>query len=268
VIPPSIDPFSTKNQELPADDVGAILAHIGIIGGVSDGSRLFQRNDGSPGRVDRRADITRAGPPPPCDTPLVVQVSRWDRLKDPVGVLTGFSRLVRGQAEGAPQLVLAGPTVAGVADDPEGAEVLDEVLVAWRALPHSERQHIALVCLPMADLEENAAMVNALQRHASVVVQKSLQEGFGLTVTEAMWKSRPIVASRKGGIEEQIEHGREGMLVTPEDLDQFATALYSLLEDSALAEELGRNAKARVARSYLHVQHLAAYGKLLARLLA
>jgi trehalose synthase len=268
IIPPSIDPFSAKNQELPIDNVKAILRHIGILGGSGSSSPLFHHNDGTPARVDRRADVIRLGPPPSPETPLLVQVSRWDELKDPIGVLDGFSKLVSGQAPGEPQLVLAGPSVAAVADDPEGSRVFDEVLSAWRALPHSERQHVTLGCLPMADSEENAAMVNALQRHATVIIQKSLEEGFGLTVTEAMWKGRPVVASRVGGIMDQIEHRRTGLLVDPTNRDEFVTTLRRLLKDPALGEELGRNARERVAKSYLHIHHLAAYGRLLARLLA
>src|SRR6185312_10332505 len=102
-------------------------------------------------------------------------------------------------------LVLAGPATAGVADDPEGAEVLDEAFAAWRALPAPARARVHLACLPMDDAEENGAIVNALQSRADVVVQKSLAEGFGLTVAEAMWKGRPMVGSRVGGIQDQIE---------------------------------------------------------------
>jgi trehalose synthase len=101
-------------------------------------------------------------------------------------------------------LVLAGPEVTGVADDPEGAEVLAECRDGWRRLGPAERRRVHLVCLPMDDVDENAHLVNALQRRATVVVQKSLVEGFGLTVTEAMWKGRPVVASAVGGIVDQI----------------------------------------------------------------
>ena len=106
-----------------------------------------------------------------------------------------------------------GPSTVAVADDPEGAQVLDEVRTAWHELPAGVRRRVHLCSLPMEDVEENAAIVNALQRHASVVVQKSLAEGFGLTVAEAMWKQRAVVASRIGGIRDQIEDGRSGMLL-------------------------------------------------------
>jgi trehalose synthase len=106
--------------------------------------------------------VQSTGPPPDATTPIVVQVSRWDRLKDPLGVMRGFAE--HAVADMDAHLILAGPTVHSVADDPEGHQVLDEVERAWRALPHIERSRIHLACLPMADVEENAAIVNALQR--------------------------------------------------------------------------------------------------------
>ena len=109
--------------------------------------------------------------------------------------------------------MLVGPDVTAVADDPEGAEVLAETEAAWRELPPADRRRVHLALLPMVDADENAVMVNALQRRADVVVQKSLAEGFGLTVAEAMWKGRPVVASAVGGIQDQIEDGTTGYLV-------------------------------------------------------
>ena len=101
--------------------------------------------------------------------------------------------------------------------------MLDEVEAAWRAAAR-RRSRVHLACLPMADIEENAAIVNALQRHATVVVQKSIPEGFGLTVAEAMWKARPVVASAVGGIQDQIEDGVTGLLLDdPTDLDASAS---------------------------------------------
>ena len=119
----------------------------------------------------------------------------------------------------------------------------------------------------MDDLEENAAIVNALQRHASVVVQKSLYEGFGLTVAEAMWKARPVVASAVGGIQDQIENGVSGVLLKDaRDLDAFAAVLGGLLEDSARAEAIGAAARDRVRDHFLGVGHLLRYAKLIERL--
>jgi trehalose synthase len=258
VIRPAIDPFSPKNQEMADETVRAILAHVGLVGGPpSDGERGFLRDDGTPGRVDRCADILRLGPPPAWETPLVVQVSRWDRLKDPVGVLRGFAHLTAGQL-GDATLVLAGPTVRGVADDPDGPAVFEEVTAAWRALPHERRRRVQLAALPMADPSENAVIVNALQRHAAVVLQKSLEEGFGLTVTEAMWKGRPVVASAVGGIVDQIEDGREGILLAdPADPGAFAGALHRVLADGEAARRMGAAGRERVRREFLGIRLLA-----------
>lgn len=198
IISPSIDPLSPKNQSLAPDVTRAILVRTGILQGAAPpGAPTFVRHDDSQGLVTRGADVIRLGPGPRCEQPLIVQVSRWDRLKDPIGVMQGFERV---RTDGSAFLVLAGPNVSGVADDPEGGAVLDDVFVAWRQLPHEVRRRVQITCLPMADRDQNAAIVNALQTQATIVVQKSLYEGFGLTVAEAMWKGRLIVASAVGGI--------------------------------------------------------------------
>lgn len=265
VIPPSIDPFAVKNAPMDERTVRSILSHVGILRGRPEGPAVFTHRDGTPGRIDHCADLLRAGPPPSADVPLIVQVSRWDRLKDMIGVMHGFAR--RAAALNEAHLALVGPNVSGVSDDPEGAQVLDECTAAWRALPHAIRQRIQLVCLPMLDRDENAAIVNALQRHAAVVVQKSLAEGFGLTVAEAMWKSRPVIGSAVGGIEEQIVDGESGLLLAPPtDLDGFGAALERLISDRVFAERLGQNAHQRVLEFFLGSRHLIQYGELFARL--
>jgi trehalose synthase len=265
IIPPSIDPFSAKNQHLDDATVRAILVHTGLVEGPpGEGSPTFLREDGSPGRVDRHADVIRLGQAPCWETPLVVQVSRWDVLKDHAGAMHGFAKLVDGTAPAGAELVLAGPSVKAIADDPEQASVFNELAAAWHRLPHAHRNRVHLACLPMADVEENAAIVNALQRHAAVVVQKSLHEGFGLTVTEAMWKSRPIVASAVGAIQDQIADGVHGVLLgDPTDVGAFSTALRHVLKDRGYAERLGANARQRVREKYLSVRHLIQYVKLL-----
>jgi trehalose synthase len=268
VIPPSIDPFTAKNQELDEATVRAILVHTGLVEGPNgDGVPVFHRDDGSPGRVDRAADVVRLGRAPAWDAPLVVQVSRWDPLKDHLGVMQGFVRIQDHGATGGAHLVLAGPNVHAVADDPEGAEVFNALVDEWRALPHAQRRHVHLASLPMADTEENAAIVNALQRHAAIIVQKSLHEGFGLTVTEAMWKGRPVVASAVGGIRDQIVDGVHGLLIDdPEDLVAFGDATARLFSDPALAAQLGEHARERVREEYLPLRHLEQYAEILTRL--
>lgn len=266
-IPPSIDPFAAKNEPLTREQVHAALVHAGLLAGEADGPPVpFTRRDGSRGRIDRHADVLQTGPPPPAGAPLVVQVSRWDRLKDMTGVMHGFARHV-DPSLGA-HLLLAGPSVAGVADDPEGGAVLAECIDAWRRLPHAMRSRVHLACMPMEDPDEQAAIVNALQRHATVVVQKSLAEGFGLTVAEAMWKERPLVASAVGGIVDQVRDGLEGLLLDdPTDLAVFGAAVERLLRDPLEAARLARAARERAATEFLGDRHLRQYAGLLAELL-
>ncbi|HVL25454.1 MAG TPA: glycosyltransferase [Thermomicrobiales bacterium] len=265
VIPPSIDAFSAKNQPLDDATVRAILVQTGLVEGPpGDGQPIFHREDGTPARVDRQAVIIRQGRAPEWERNLIVQVSRWDPLKDPIGVMHGFAMSVSSDMPADSELVLAGPSVTAVADDPEGAETFAAVVDAWRQLPDGDRDRIHLVSLPMADIEENAAIVNALQRHAAVVVQKSLREGFGLTVTEAMWKGRPMVASRVGGIQDQITDGVDGLLVEPTDLSAFNLATRAILDDPSFASRLGANARQRIINDFLGVRHLEQYAHLLA----
>ena len=145
--------------------------------------------------------------------------------------------------------------------------MLEGCIGLWRSLPHAPRSRVHLACTPMADPDEAAAIVNALQRHAAVVVQKSIAEGFGLTVAEAMWKSRPIVASAVGGIVDQIASGAHGLLVDdPSDLASFGSAVETLLRDRTEANRLGTNARARAGAEFLGDRHLEQYGRLLAQL--
>ncbi len=268
VITPSIDPFCPKNEELAPATAQAILQHVGLVDGVADASAAtFTHRNGSPGRVNRAADILQTGPPARPGTPLVVQLSRWDRIKDMHGVLQSFAEHV-DRAFGA-HLVLAGPAVHGVTDDPEAAEVLRECMEAWSALPEPARMRIHLGCVPMHDTDEAAVIVNALQRHATIVTQKSLAEGFGLTVVEAMWKRRPVVATRVGGIVDQIDDGVDGLLIDgPSDLRGFGGAINRLLGDRALAQRIGTNAYERAHREFLGDKHLEHYAELFAALLS
>ena len=266
VIPPSIDAFSPKNQDLDPTSVQSILASAGLIDAEPQAAATFVREDGSPGTVVRHATFHDGGPPPPEHAPLVVQVSRWDRLKDPVGVIEGFAQFVDPNTDA--HLLMVGPDVYAVDDDPEGAEVLNESLSAWKSMARSARDRIHLVLLPMEDGEENAAMVNALQRRASVVVQKSLAEGFGLTVSEAMWKARPIVASKVGGIQEQVIDGRTGLLLgNAHDLKTFGGLVTDLLKEPRRAAAIGAAAQGRIRDEFLGPRHLMQYLDLISGLL-
>jgi trehalose synthase len=266
IIAPTIDAFAPKNEDLAASTVAAILAATGLRDDTARDARpAFTRMDGTTAEVRRRAEMTE-------DEPLrasgayVLQVSRWDALKDPLGVIRGFAEHIAPHSDA--HLVYAAPAVEAVGDDPEGATVLAGARALASGLPPEMRRRVHLALLPMDDAEENAAIVNALQRAATVVVQKSFAEGFGLTVAEAMWKARPVVASRIGGIQDQIEHGRSGILLDdPSDLAAYGVAVSELLGDPARAESLGLAAKERVAAHYLGPNSLLAYFGLLQRLL-
>jgi trehalose synthase len=220
VIAPCIDPFTTKNRDLDQHEINAVLSH----------SRLLDR-------VPRSA-------------PIVLQVARWDLLKDPVGVVHAFGRHIGPRTDG--WLVLAGPQVRSVDDDPEQPEVVAAVRSAVAETDRTVARRIVIAQVPMNDLDENALIVNALQRRADVVTQKSLAEGFGLTVSEAMWKSRPVIASRVGGIEDQIVDQMSGILIDdPNDLSGFGDAVTGLLQDRRRAGELGEQARLRVIAEFL-----------------
>lgn len=267
IIPPSLDPFSTKNVDLHDADVHSTLHHAGLVSMPDkQGSLAFARRDGSPGTVRAHGHLHAAGGTVPGDARIVMQVSRWDRLKDMAGVLTGFAANLSRLPPDV-HLMLVGPDVLGVSDDPEGAEVLFECVDLWKALPADAQDRVHLVSLPMDDVDENAHLVNALQRHATIVVQKSLVEGFGLTVTEPMWKARPVVASRVGGIQDQIVDEESGRLLTdPYDLDGFADLLVSTLADPTGSERMGRAARERVRDQFLGDRHLIQYAELFAEL--
>ena len=209
---PSIDPLSDKNIELPEEEIRERVAKLGV----------------------------------PLDRPMVLQVSRFDRFKDPVGVIQAF-QLVRRDV--ACILVLAGGSAD---DDPEASQVLEEVQEVARGDPDI---HV-LVLPPTAHRD-----INALQRAASVVIQKSTREGFGLTVTEAMWKGKPVVGGQVGGITNQILFGLTGYLVN--SVEGAAFRLRSLLENPALAEQMGREGKEHVRGNFLITRSLCDYLALL-----
>ncbi|UXA07486.1 glycosyltransferase [Mycobacterium sp. SMC-2] len=258
IVSPSIDPFAAKNQWLDENSVRAILSTAGLLdAGQTAAQPLFCRLNGDTAKVEGRVMLLGGDPPEPC-RPLALQVSRWDRLKDHLGVMRGFVRRCLPDTDA--DLMLVGPHVDTVADDPESVNVFSELVREHAALPEAQRARVHIVSLPMTDVEENAAIVNALQRHATIVVQKSLEEGFGLTVTEALWKGKPVLASAVGGIRDQIRDGRTGLLLDdPTDLDAFGDALAGLLADPARRHELGAAAARDAHDRFLHDQHIRAW---------
>jgi trehalose synthase len=242
IMPPVIDPFSAKNEDLDDERIEAILAE-----------------------VEERATILQEAPVP-AEAKVVTQVSRWDRLKDPEGLL---EILAAHLDDPSLHLCLVGPETEGVHDDPEGAQVYERVVARWHELDDERRRRAHLISLPMTDLKRNASMVNALQRRSDLIVQKSLAEGFGLTVAEAMWKAKPVVASGVGGIQDQLVDGKTGLLIDdPRDLPAFGRAIEAIAGDPGRAAEMGAAGREHVRDSYLAIDRLREYVELLTALVS
>lgn len=208
LICPSIDPLSDKNRELPPELIECVVERFGIDAGRS----------------------------------VVTQISRFDYLKDPLGVIEVY-RLVKKHTDC--QLVLAG---GGATDDPEGPKVLEEVMSACADDPDI---HI-IVLPPGSDVE-----INALQRASTVILQKSLKEGFGLTVAEGLWKAKPVIASAVGGIPMQIAHGHSGLLTR--SIAGTAYYLKQLLSEPEYGKRLGLNGKDHIRSNFLITRHIRDY---------
>jgi trehalose synthase len=201
---PAIDPFALKNRELSDEQIKDRLEHYDI----------------------------------PDDLPLVVQISRFDRWKDPAGVIKAFE-IARKSVDAT--LVLLGNVAT---DDPEGEDV-------YQSLLECAGERIKILA------HQDSALVNALQRRAAVVIQKSLREGFGLTVTEAMWKGAAVIGGKAGGICRQIKDGENGFLVS--SVDEAAERMVQLLKDEKLCKKLGKNARRTVESRYLMSRYLENY---------
>ena len=255
ILTPGIDPGSTKNLPMPDGAARAILQHLGLAAGVPAATPHYDCADGSTARLAARPTVLDSDGAPDWDRdPVVVSLARWDRIKDPLGILDGF--LQRALPATGAHLLLAGPDPGHVADDPEAEAVLAGVRERWRRLPPRARARVHVACFPLTPLEESAAMVNAIQRLAAVVVKKSLQEGFGLGVTEAMWKARPVVASAVGGHLEQVQHRHSGLLVKdPADIGAFGDAIVELLQEPQRAARLGQTARERARALFLNDRH-------------
>jgi trehalose synthase len=193
---PAIDPFTIKNRELTEQEIDERLSHYDI----------------------------------PTDLPLVVQVSRFDRWKDPVGVIKAFKM---AQKEVKARLVLLGNLAT---DDPEGIEV-------YKSLLQHKNDSIKIISV------DDTALVNALQRRATVILQKSLREGFGLTVTEAMWKGTPVIGGNVGGIRYQIQNGINGFLVS--SIKEASQRIIQLIQNEDLRLQIGNNGKKTVREKFL-----------------
>jgi trehalose synthase len=264
IIYPSLDPLSEKNR--PLDDVGAILERAGLVRARGPGAEppfpfVVQRLQGD-GRLGAGTEPDDLGL---LARPIVTQVSRWDRLKGFLPLMHGFALLKQQLLRNPPaeeavrrglqlvRLVLAGPEPSSIADDPEARGVFEELCAAWLALDERTRGDIALIALPMGDAAQNGVIVNALQRAATIIVQNSLREGFGLTITEAMWKARPVLSNSQAcGPRQQVRGGVDGEMISdPHDVAAIARALARMLADPEQLERWGRNAQRRAHDHFL-----------------
>jgi trehalose synthase len=187
------------------------------------------------------------------DKPFIVQVSRFDKWKDPEGVIKVWAR-VKEKIDC--RLVLCGNIAT---DDPEGGRLFQNIEKSVKK--YSTNDDIILILL------ENSYLVNALQRNAAVVIQKSIKEGFCLAVTEAMWKGTPVVASNVGGIPIQIKDGINGFLLKPDDEQGFADRIIKLIKDKKMAKEMGKQGKEIARKNFLITRLLSDYLDLLAHVL-
>jgi trehalose synthase len=266
VIHPGIDPLSHKNRNLTPHKLTGILCNAGLA--IERQPVLTPPFSRPATRLQPDGTFGPAVSPDEIGflyRPIVAQISRWDRLKGFGPLLAGFVRLKQKLRETgsslAPRdrrrieiarLVLAGPEANSVQDDPESREVLEELRQAYRKLEPKFQKDIALLSLPMESKKENELMVNAIQRCASIVVQNSLQEGFGLTATEAMWKGTPVLGTEACGLRQQIRDGIDGRLIrNPEDPREIADYLEEMLSNYAERERLARNAQRRVFLEFL-----------------
>jgi len=237
---PAIDPASAKNRPLDRGELAELLDSVGLVGaGI--------RSDRGPAAVEQDRPL-------PPGARLVLQVSRWDPLKDMTGVLRCVPLLPPDV-----HVVLAGNDPDEIPDDPEGRAVLAEVRELRDQLSTPDRERVHLVLTSARHGDRAALLVNALQRRADVVLQKSLAEGFGLTMTEAMFKGRAVVAADVGGLRQQISNGHNGFLVDPRNIEGVATALRATLDEPLLRRRLGRNAAESATRRYLMPRLVADY---------
>lgn len=219
IIEPAIDALSSKNKDISEDLIDKTLSKYGI----------------------------------PTDKPLITQISRFDKWKDPEGVIEVYKQ-VRKECDC--RLVLCGSMAS---DDPEGMEFYERTRKA--ASSYLENKDIILITV------EDNILVNALQRRSTLVLQKSIREGFGLTVTEALWKGKPVVASNVGGIPRQVIDNKTGFLVESDDIQGCANIVSSILKHSKVGLYLGANGKEHVRKNFLMTRHVIDDLKLLNKIL-
>ncbi len=265
IIHPAIDPCSHKNRHLSPHKLVGVLCNAGLkreADPVLTGPFQHRAQRLTPeGTFSTSIDHTGFGL---LYRTVITQISRWDRLKGFKPLLDAFVQLKQRLDSGSEltprhrrrleimRLVMAGPDPSSIQDDPEGKEVLEELIAVYKGLPAPIQQDVALLSLPMDSRKENALMVNALQRCSTVVVQNSLREGFGLTATEAMWKRVPVLATRACGLRAQVRNGVDGLLTSDAEApEEIADHLDALLSDPTRRDLMARSAERRATDHFL-----------------
>ncbi|MCB1306994.1 MAG: glycosyltransferase [Leptospiraceae bacterium] len=265
IICPAIDPLSHKNRELTTHKLMGILCnshiarkHQPVLTEDFEESALRLRSDGEFADASGQDEIGLLY------RPIISQISRWDRLKGFAPLMRGFIQLKRTAADRnniderhrrrlqIVRMVLAGPDPRSIQDDPEGQEVLKEICDLYTGVDAEIQKDIGIFALPMKSRKENALMVNAIQRCSTVIAQNSVQEGFGLTATEAMWKGVPVMTSRACGLRQQVRDGVDGRMVSDaDDVDQIAHVLDTMLANPHARADWGRNGRRRATEEFL-----------------
>ncbi len=274
IICPAVDPLGPKNCELAPNTLMKVLCNAGLASQHAPVASADYAHKAM--RVAPDGEFVPALQPEEIGLgyrPVVTQVSRWDRLKGFTPLMKAFAlaKARAGELEGEARrrvelsrLVLAGPDPSSVADDPEGLEVLEEMKAVYAAMDPAVQKDIAFVLLPMESRDENALMVNAIQRCSTIVVQNSLREGFGLTATEALWKAVPVLGTHAVGLRTQIDDGVHGRLVKdPEDHEEVADVLLQMLADEDACEAQGMAAQRRVYEQFLLFKQVQSWLRLL-----
>jgi len=281
LIPPSIDPLSHKNRTLQMHKSVSIMVQAGIL--EPRGPQLYEDYSFQVRRVMPDGSFGSVNQEHPFDLiyrPVVTEISRWDRLKGFRELMEAFVHMKnKNEAENEPgsiaykrialsRLVLGGPDPQFVADDPEGKEVLDELIAYYKGLSPQMQQDVGLFLLPLDNPKENALIVNALQRCSRIVVQNSIQEGFGLTATEAMWKQTPVLVSGAAGLRFQVEDEKTGKInPDPADIPQLARTLEYMLNHPKELDKWAFNAQSRVVENFTLFSQIEAWLRLFQKLL-
>ncbi len=280
IIPPAIDPLSHKNRTLWMAKCVGILQQSGITNTHRPLLYPYYKHqvrrvmpDGSFDTVNNQSDLEITY------RPVVLQISRWDRLKGFKELMNAFilmkerneakndKSLVTYKRIKYTRLIFGGPDPAFVSDDPEGMEVLNELIEQYKSVSPELQEDIAILLLPLDNPKENALIVNALQRSASFVVQNSIQEGFGLTATEAMWKQRPVLVSGAAGLRYQVKHNVNGQInPDPTDIDALADMLETMLNSPKERDKWGFNARNRVIDKFTLFSQINSWLGLLAQI--